>query len=121
MPIMKRRTQNGPPIQGSTTSWVAPMIASVSQSSDLINFAAKIRHWMKHRSGQLNEFQARSRFTAEGLCTKKGTDPGPIVVRGLDFPSGRGSVPFFVQSPAEVTFVSGIGEAAVDTNRPSPP
>jgi tRNA-uridine 2-sulfurtransferase len=32
------------------------------------------------------------------LCTKSGTDPGPIVFRNLVWPSGRGSVPVFVQS-----------------------
>src|SRR5262249_51233730 len=51
-----------------------------------------------------SSFQSQNGAVAEtfwrpkGLCTKKGTDPGPVVVRTLDCPSGRGSVPFFVQS-----------------------
>ena len=34
----------------------------------------------------------------QGLCTKTGTDPGPVVVPILDSATGRGSVPVFVQS-----------------------
>jgi outer membrane protein assembly factor BamB len=33
-----------------------------------------------------------------GLCTKRGTDPTPVVVRNLARRAGRGSVPLFVQS-----------------------
>jgi HDOD domain len=37
--------------------------------------------------------------SADGLvCTKRGTDPRPVVVRKLATPSGRWSVPLFVQS-----------------------
>ena len=60
------RVANRHPMQGRTTSCVAPMMASVSHNSDLISLAARIRQWIKSFVCQLSDFHRCKAARDEG-------------------------------------------------------